>query len=117
MVKKTFIKTGLTYIDLGPLCSFRFTSDPEGYVNCHFYFLSRENPVIVKIPNRNELAELFVALDQYFDGTLQESLNTLIDQIILKMIIYKNPQNLLRKNEIEKMEIKIKRNNYYSFLF
>lgn len=81
MVKKTFIKTGLTYIDLGPLCSFRFTSDPEGYVNCHFYFLSRETPVIVKIPNRNELAELFVALDQYFDGTLQESLNALIDQI------------------------------------
>lgn len=78
---KNFIKVGINYIDLAPLCSFRFIPDNKGYIKAYLYFLGRETPVLIKIKNRNELAELFIALDAYLDNTLKESLNKLIDEI------------------------------------
>ena len=73
MVGKSFLKIGTTYFDIGPLCSFNFYPDKHGYVIMFLHFLSKDQPIKVKIKNKNELSEFFYGLDKYIDQDFRES--------------------------------------------
>lgn len=81
MVGKSFLKIGTTYFDIGPLCSFNFYPDKHGYVIMFLHFLSKDQPIKVKIKNKNELSEFFYGLDKYIDQDFRESLMALIEEI------------------------------------
>lgn len=82
--EKSFILSGDSFIDIKNVASFTFINDPDGYIYAIYYMIGSaiEDAIATKIANRNELSQLFLQLEHFFDDPiLKDKLMPLINKI------------------------------------
>ena len=89
---KSFIKVGLSFIDIKQTIGFSFINDPEGYIVIQFvYDTGRVLNAFIK--DRNEFAQFFLELDPFIDDkNAIKSINDLIVDIETTLHINEKPQ-------------------------
>lgn len=96
---KSFIKVGLTFIDIKQTIGFSFIDNPEGYIIVQFVYDSGR-ALNAFINNRNEFSQFLLEIEPFIDDDISmQSITSIIDEVekAVKPNIQNNTQFIMNK--------------------
>lgn len=96
---KSFIKVGLTFIDIKQTIGFSFIDNPEGYIIVQFVYDSGR-ALNAFINNRNEFSQFLLEIEPFIDDDISmQSITSIMDEVerAVKPNIQNNTQFMMNK--------------------
>ena len=96
---KSFIKVGLTFIDIKQTIGFSFIDNPEGYIIVQFVYDSGR-ALNAFINSRNEFSQFLLEIEPFIDDDISmQSITSIIDEVekAVKPNIQNNTQFMMNK--------------------